>query len=166
MRSSRFTWGSAASLALVALVVPVAIHAQEPAPAGGAQEGPPPAEQTELVFEREVFQYPSFTRRNPFIPLDTETSGPRFEQLSLIGVMYSATAPETSVAVLSTGGVTFAEDGTMSAVEGEAYYLKVGQRLGNVTVVEIQPERVVVDVEEFGLMDRRTLEIQSRRGGN
>jgi hypothetical protein len=73
--------------------------------------------------------------------------------------------PAASVAVISTGGVTVQPDGTISPVAGDAFYLKVGQRVGNVTVVEIQRERVVVDVEEFGLMDRRTLVFQSRREG-
>jgi hypothetical protein len=150
---------SIAALGLTVLLAPPALEAQNPA------QPRPPAAETELVFEREVFQYPEFTRRNPFIPLDTESEGPRFDQLSLIGVMYSADDPASSVAVVSTGGVTFAEDGTMSPVTGDAFYLKVGQRLGNVTVVQILPQQIVVDVEEFGLTDRRTLEIQSRKGG-
>jgi hypothetical protein len=133
---------------------------------GQSEEQSATAAETELVFEREIFQYPEFTRRNPFIPLDTDDTGPRFDQLSLIGVMYSADDPASSVAVVSTGGVAFADDGTMSAVAGEAFYLKVGQRLGNVTVVQILREQVIVDVEEFGLKDRKTLEIiQSRQGG-
>lgn len=146
-------------LVLAALALgPSAVAAQDPAP----QPRPQPSEPTELVFEREVFQYPSFQRKNPFLPLDEGNTGPRFEQLSVIGIMYSDN-PTSSVAVLSTGGVAVAEDGTISAVAGEAFYLKVGQRIGNVTVVEIHPERVVVDVEEFGLVDRRTLAFQSRR---
>ncbi|MEX2467721.1 MAG: hypothetical protein WD995_12495 [Gemmatimonadota bacterium] len=149
-------------LAVAVLSAASVAEAQDPQPGGEA--GPPPAEDTELVFEREVFQYPSFTRSNPFSPLDAGNTGPRFEQLSLIGVMY-ADDPTASVAVISTGGVSVAPDGTISPVAGDAYYLKVGQRVGNVTVVEIHPERVVVDVEEFGLMDRRTLVFQSRREG-
>lgn len=153
----------ALGLAAVAIVaIPASARAQTPAPE--AVQPPPPAEETELVFEREVFQYPSFTRPNPFVALDDDSAGPRFEQLSVIGIMYSEN-PSSSVAVVSTGGVTIAEDGTMSPVEGDAYYLREGQRIGNVTVVEIHPERVVVDVEEFGLMDRRTLVFNSRREG-
>lgn len=153
----------ALGLAAAAIVtIPASTGAQTPAPEGA--QPPPPAEETELVFEREVFQYPSFTRPNPFVALDEDSSGPRFEQLSVIGIMYSDT-PSSSVAVLSTGGVTVAEDGTVSPVDGDAFYLRVGQRIGNVTIVEIHPERVVVDVEEFGLMDRRTLVFNSRREG-
>ncbi|MEX2470607.1 MAG: hypothetical protein WEA34_00405 [Gemmatimonadota bacterium] len=153
----------ALGLTAVAIVtIPVVARAQQPVPEGAQQ--PPPAEETELVFEREVFQYPSFTRPNPFVALDDDSAGPRFEQLSVIGIMHSQN-PSASVAVLSTGGVSVAQDGTVSPVEGDAYYLRVGQRLGNVTIVEIHPERVVVDVEEFGLLDRRTLVFNSRREG-
>lgn len=132
-----------------------------------AQNPPPqPAPATELVFEREVFEYPAFTRRNPFNPLLAAGAGggPRYEQLTLIGIMFSPN-PAASVAVLSTGSVTVAADGTMSGTDGDAYNLKVGQSVGNVTVVEIQRDRVVVDVEEFGLTDRRTMIFVPRRQG-
>ena len=157
MRLSKLV--GAAALGLVLLGTPWALEAQDPGQ-------PATAAETELVFEREVFQYPEFTRRNPFTPLDTDATGPRFDQLSLIGVMYSADDPASSVAVVSTGGIAFADDGTMSPVAGDAFYLKVGERLGNVIVVRILREQVIVDVEEFGLTDRRTLEIQSRQGGS
>jgi hypothetical protein len=63
------------------------------------------------------------------VALDDDSAGPRFEQLSVIGIMYSQN-PSASVAVVSTGGVAVAEDGTVSPVEGDAYYLRVGQRIG------------------------------------
>jgi hypothetical protein len=129
-----------------------------PAATGAQDPPPPPLPASELVFEREVFEYPAFTRRNPFNPLLAAGAGggPRYEQLTLIGVMWSP-SPASSVAVLSTGRVTVAADGTLSGTEGDAYYMKVGGTVGNVTVVEIQRDRVVVDVEEFGLADRRTM---------
>ena len=73
--------------------------------------------------------------------------------------------PTFSVAVVTTGAVTVAPDGTVSVAPGEAYNAKVGQRIGNTTIREIQRDRVVVDVEEFGLTDRRTMFIASRRQG-
>jgi len=130
-------------------------------------ETPPPARagDTELVFDREVFQYPSFTRRNPFRPLlGADGGGPRFEQLSLIGIMYSSD-PSSSVAVLSTGGVAVAEDGTLSAIEGDSYYLKPGERIGNTTVVEIRRDAIVVEVEVFDSVERQTMNFVSRRQG-
>jgi len=142
-----------------ALAVPVAVQAQDP-----PQPPRPPSGDTELVFNREVFQYPSFTRRNPFRPLLAAEGGPRFEQLSLIGVVYSNN-PAESVAVLSTGGVSMNEDGTMSPVAGDAYYVKVGERVGNVTVRQILRDRVEVTVTEFDEQLSRTMVFASRRQG-
>lgn len=148
----------AALVAVFAIAMPDGLEAQEP------QQPPPPAGETELVFEREVFSYPSFTRRNPFRPLLGAAGGVRFEQLSLIGIMYSSD-PASSVAVLSTGGVQVAEDGTMSPVDGDAYYLKVGDSIGNTTVVEIRRDAVVVDVEVFDSVEREIMNFVSRRQG-
>jgi len=132
---------------------------------GQDQPPPPRPTDTELVFEREVFQYPSFTRSNPFLPLGSANAGgPRFEQLNLIGVMYSSD-PAASVAVVTTGGVTVAEDGTMAPIEGDAYYLKVGERIGNTTIVEIRRDAVIVDVEIFDALERNTMNFVSRRQG-
>ena len=125
----------------------------------------PPLSDTELVFEREVFSYPAFTRRNPFLPLEGTAGGPRYEQLTLIGIMFSPD-PASSVAVISTGSVTVAEDGTTSGVAGDAYYLKVGQTIGNATIVEIRRDAVVVDVEVFDAVERNTMNfVSSREGG-
>jgi hypothetical protein len=147
----------ALAIGAVLAAIPDVGYAQAP-----QQQGPPP--EPELVFEREVFQYPAFQRRNPFVPLEGAQGGIRYEQLSLIGIMFSSD-PAASVAVLSTGGVEVAEDGTLAAVEGDAYNVKVGQTIGNTTIREIQRDRVVVDVEEFGLTDRRTMFFLSRRQG-
>jgi hypothetical protein len=67
--------------------------------------------------------------------------------------------------VVSTGGYSIAPDGTLSPVDGDAFNVKVGQRIGNVTIREIQRDRIVVGVEEFGLTDRRTMIFLSRRQG-
>ena len=146
------------SLLLCALAAtPLGVTAQEPPP-------PPPQQpvEVELSSVREVFVYPTFTRRNPFTALTVDDL--RFEQLSLIGLVYSSD-PSASVAILSTGGVDVADDGTLAAREGDGYYAKVGERVGNVTIREIQRDRVIVDVEEFGLTERRTMFFSSRRQG-
>jgi len=143
--------------AVACMAAPGVIEAQEP-PAG-----PPP--EPELVFEREVFEYPSFPRSNPFVPLSaSDQGGPRYEQLTLTGIIWDPD-PTFSVAVVTTGAVTVAADGTVTVSPGAAYNAKVGQRIGNTTIREIQRDRVVVDVEEFGLTDRRTMFIASRRQG-
>jgi hypothetical protein len=129
-----------------------------------AQDAPPPAPPadsaaapTELVFDREVFEYPTFQRRSPFRSLvGDSTAGPRFEQVRLRGIIWS-TDPARSVALFAgppSGG-------------GEAVLpsrrLRRGETWGNMRVVEIQQDRVVVDVNEFGLTERRVLELTRRR---
>ena len=147
------------------IVTALAIGAVCAAEAQAQDAQPPqPPQDAELVFEREVFDYPSFTRRNPFRALSGPGGELRFEDLSLIGIMFSPDGAN-SVAVLSTGGVSVNEDGTTSPVEGDAFYLKVGERIGNATIVEIRRDAVVVDVQEFDAIERRTMNFVSRRQG-
>jgi hypothetical protein len=190
------------SLALVPAMIPLAafptvvpLAAQEtPAgregqpPAGRAGRGGPagraggaapaaPAEPPQLVLEREVFQYPTFGRRNPFEPLVGDASGPRFEQMELRGAR--------SVALLGLRGMfeqrlqqrvarqqQQAETGTLPAqidtiqVPDRSTRVKVGESWGNVRVVTINRDHVIVDVTDFGLTERRTLTMTLvRRGG-
>ncbi len=148
---------------LLGLIVlwPKAATAQDPPP----PPAQPPAE-TVLSFEREVFVYPSFRRVNPFQPLlATDTGGPRYERLRLSGIIYVET-PGRSVATLSTSLAIIGDDGTISANVGDSFYLKVGQTIGNTTVVEINRESIEVDVEEFGITDRRTMRLLTVPGGN
>ncbi len=152
-------WSGAVLVCSALALISSEARAQDP------PQPPQPPQETELVFDREVFSYPSFTRRNPFRPLlAADEGGPRYEQLSLIGIMYSDD-PTASVAVLSTGGVTVAEDGTLSAVEGDAFYVKAGGRIGNVTVRAIHRDRVDVTVSEFDDLIPRTMVFVSRRQG-
>ncbi len=132
------------------------------------QDAPPPqpGQQTELAFEREVFQYPQFQRRNPFAPLDAGDAGAvRFEQLRVGGILFSEDATE-SVVILSTAALTVSEDGTGVQVgEGESWYAKVGQTVGNVRILEIRQDAVLVEVEVFGIAEQRLMQLQTRRLG-
>jgi hypothetical protein len=122
--------------------------------AGGA-----PAAPTEMVFDREVFEYPSFDRRSPFRSLVGDTdSGPRFEQVRLRGIIWSAD-PARSVALFSGAPAQGAGAGAPLGTRR----LRRGEEWGNMRVVEIQQDRVVVDVNEFGLTERRVLELTRRR---
>lgn len=144
-----------------ALALPALLAAQEPPPPAQAQQPP-----TELVFEREVFSYPTFPRRNPFRPLSGgNQGGPRFDQLRLMGIIYSGN-PAESTAMLGTSTVTVSDDGTQVTVsEGQSWSLKVGQSIGNIRLVEIRRDQVVVEVEEFGLTEQKTMQLQIRRQG-
>lgn len=122
----------------------------------GGQQAQAIRDSVDLVFEREVFIYPSFTRRNPFRPLTSgPDSGPRFEELSLIGIIYS-TEPGASVALLAQGNVAAGSGG------GRTFRVRRGTVLANMRVLEVQRDQVVVEVEEFGTREQRVLTL--RRG--
>lgn len=127
--------------------------------AGGQQTPPqpPPAQQAdtaELVFEREIFVYPRYQRRNPFARLvGGDQDGPRFEELRLIGVVFSSD-PSASIAVLGP------REGPAGGGEDQRVYrLRRGQTLGNFRIVEIQRSRVVVMVDDFGMTEQRIMEL-------
>lgn len=131
-----------------------------PMAASGQQQGSPaPQEEpdtTELVFQREVFDYPSFERRNPFSPLvGAGEAGPRFEELRLLGILHSQESG-LSVALLDAGGGGGQSDGALS----QTYRVRQGQTLGNTRILDIQPTRVIVEVTEFGITEQRVLELQ------
>jgi len=138
------------------LLLPTDALAQEPGPPA------PPAERRDSVdlrAEREVFEYPEFERRNPFKALTGTEGGPRFEQMKLTGVIFSD-VPARSVATLTTGG---SSGGGSQA--GRSARLRAGERWGNVRVVSIRQDRIVVDVEEFGLAERREMLLPTRGQG-
>ncbi len=146
---ARRIFGSLAAGVGLLLIAPAMVAAQNPAPQ--APPGPPATDTTELVFEREVFSYPSFERPNPFRPLvGGGDGGPRFEQLRLLGIIQSSQA-ELSVALLGVAGSGAGE-------LGETYRVRRGQTLGNSRILDIQSSRVIVEVTEFGLTEQRVLE--------
>jgi hypothetical protein len=153
--------GHAGLLALLLVAAPLA--AQEPQPPADSAQGGPPAAPTELVFEREVYTYPTYERRNPFRPLvGAQGSGPRFEQVRLRGIIWSAD-PQRSVALFGMAGQQAQPDTSGIPTTRR---LRVGESWGNMRVTEIQKERVVVSVEEFGLSEQKVLELtRQRRGG-
>lgn len=119
----------------------------------GPPAGPGPGQQITLVYEREVFTYRGGGRRDPFEPLTGENQmGPRFEELSIQGIIYSR-VPGRSVALL-----TGAQD--------QVHRVRVGDVLGNTRVIEIGPTRVVMAVENFGAIRQEILEMPQRGGAD
>ena len=100
-----------------------------------------------VEYEREVFDYPSLGRRNPFRPLNAgERIGPQFEDLQLNGVLY---APETgSVAALT------------DQKSGKRYRAREGDRLGEIRVVQIRPDEVVFVITSYGINRREVLRVK------
>jgi hypothetical protein len=171
----------------------------QPAPqAGAAQEdgapqasgapqadlpAPAPLGDIEMISEREVFDYPTFQRRNPFRPLLGDESGPRFEQVELRGILYDKTNSGRSIAILGlrvqaerqiqqiVQRQVAAQESTTAPRQDTIYVpepterLRVGQRWGNMRVASIQEDHVVLSVTEFGITEQRTLRIVVRRQG-
>lgn len=118
---------------------------------GGGQQGGRSAAQITLVYERETFTYRGSGRRDPFEPLTGDNEmGPRFEELTLQGIIYSGGGSQ-SVALLRGG-------------EDRVFRVRVGDVIGNTRVIEISPTRVVMAVENFGTIRQEILEMP-RRGG-
>lgn len=108
-----------------------------------AQPAPPEPE----VYRRETFVYPTDNRRNPFVDLAGEsTSGPRFENLDLTGIIFGG----------SVGSVASLID---RATE-KRYRVRRGDIIGDARVVEIRPDEVVFQVTQFGVTRSETLRIR------
>lgn len=111
-------------------------------PASGQASG-----DTMPVYEREVFDYPSLGRRDPFRPLNAgEQVGPRFEDLALSGVLYNPAVG--SVATLS------------DRKTGRRYRVREGDALGEIRVAAIRPSEVDFVITSFGISRRETLRVK------
>jgi hypothetical protein len=127
------------------------VRAQDPPPQTPQRPRPGAAD---LVFDREVFVYPQYQRRNPFTPLVSgDAAGPRFEGLQLMGVIYS-TDPAKSVALFGP------RVGQAAPETATTYRVRRGDQLGNIRILQIQETRVVVEIEEFGMREQRIMEMQ------
>ncbi|MXX68696.1 MAG: pilus assembly protein PilP [Gemmatimonadales bacterium] len=110
-----------------------------------AQTRPPP------IYEREVFTYPAFDRRDPFRPLHLDTlAGPRFGDLTLAGVLYN---PQLrSVAILTDRST------------GRRYRARERDTIGAARVVRIRMEEVDFVITTFGVSRQETLRARRERG--
>jgi hypothetical protein len=112
----------------------------------------PPKPLPKLVFEREVFEYPGASRRDPFRPLtDNDTQGPLFSEIVLSGIIVQQDPSQSLVMFHDTNK--------------KEYRLHRGDRVGNITVLDITRSSVVFSVEEFGMKRKEVLEM-SRAGAN
>ena len=92
--------------------------------------------------------YDGAARRDPFDPLTLENSpetGPRFEALRLTGIFLGS--PGNSLVVL--------EDPTR-----RGHFLRVGERIGEARLVQIEPQSAVFEVEEYGTVRREVLRLE------
>lgn len=131
---------------LLGSAAPVAAQ-QRPAKAAKPAAAAPVPE-PELKFEREYFVYPVRTGRDPFASLAARSGlGPRFEDLSLQGVIHSPDG--RSVALLSDG-------------EGRIYRVRRGEMVGNARIISISLMKVVFAVEDFGIVRQEELELKRK----
>lgn len=125
--------------------------AQAESPPAQPQSAPPKAPgapgDIELVFEREVFLYPTTPRRDPFSPLSI-SEGPRFEELTLRGIIHSP-VPGRSVALLAGPG-------------NQIYRVRRGETVGNSRVLDVGPLRVLFAVNNFGVIRQEVLELKRK----
>lgn len=118
-------------------------------PAAGQPTAPAAAgvNDPRLIFEREVYSYPGRARRDPFMPLTGQNAGPLFSDLRLRVILYSDN-PRLSVVALSDAA-------------DKQYRLRRGDSVGNATVVDIGPTRVVFSVSDFGIRRQEILELKA-----
>jgi hypothetical protein len=126
------------------------VEAQEP---GAQPEGRPPVVQgsePRLVFEREVFSYAGRSRRDPFVPLTSSAEGPLFSDLRLHMIIFQDDPSQSMIMV---------SDASQRRVR-----LRRGESIGNATVIDIGPTRVVFSVNEFGMRRQEVIDLKKREG--
>jgi len=140
--------GLAAGLFLVtSLIVPTGGRAQE--------TEDPPVRSTEastvdrqISVDRETFDYPAGTRRDPFQALSAgDELGPRFEDLNLSGVVYSP----------ATGSIAILTD----RATGKRYRVWEGDVIGGAKLVRVRAVEVDFVVTAFGVSRQETLRLKS-----
>ncbi len=135
-------------------------------PGAAVGQDTPPQEARDsvaLAFEREVFSYPDYERRNPFKTLlSADGGGPRFESLLLLGILFSPFEGE-SIALFGEGTRTVnttnagVRTGVTVDITGGTYRVREGATLGNLTVVSIERLQVTIELVEFGITESRTM---------
>jgi hypothetical protein len=134
------------ALALLAAAAPAAAQKQA---AQAERRVTPVAERTaepKLVFEREIFHYEGRVRRDPFRPLTGSAEGPLFADLRLHMILFSE----------DPGGSVVAVSDAMK----KQYRLRRGDSVGNATVIDIGPARVVFSVLNFGTRRQEVLDLK------
>ena len=130
-----------------ALLAAAPLAAQAPAAASAPVAAAPSAASVD-VYRREVFRYQRGGRPDPFQALLTAADlGFRVEDLRLTSVVFSPNSRLSLAVFAETNGA-------------RRHRLKVGQRVGNMTVARIYPQRVDVRIDEFGGSRTETIQLQ------
>lgn len=120
-----------------------------PVSPAAAATGRRASEVTEITIEREVFEYQSGGRRDPYKSLMSSSDvRPLLSDLRLTAVAFDPDG-NNSVAILRD---TFSK---------QQYRIRVGQQLGRLRVAAIRQRTVQFTIEEFGFNRQETLALSS-----
>ena len=150
-----------AALAVLAVTLPMLADAQG-GRAGAARRPAAPTVNTEglerdsagnVLFRREVYNYPSSGRRDPFASLiGTGDIRPMIADLQIIAITVGQ-SDRQSIATLKDRS------------SDEIYRVRVGSVFGRMRVTAIRQRDVVVEIDEFGYKRQETLSINVPVGG-
>ena len=154
---------------MASLLQPGAVIGQARPPASSGAEGASGTQSTgdfggetgEPGLDREVFAYPGGDRRDPFArPLPGNSAETRFEDLRLIGVIHSPNARESVALVSSRTAIPAA-----ATTSGErAFRLRQDSVLGDMRVLRVEREYVIVEIRRLGLAEQRELHLSRPPG--
>lgn len=151
------------SLALIALVsLAVTLPMLADAQGGGAGAARPADVATDgierdsagnVLFRREVYNYPSAGRRDPFSSLiETGDIRPMLADLQIIAITTGQNERQ-SIATLKDRS------------SDEIYRVRVGSVFGRMRVTAIRPRELLLEIDEFGYKRQETLSINVPVGG-
>lgn len=146
------------ALVLLAVTLPMLVDAQ----GGGAGAARPASVATDAIerdsagnvlFRREVYNYPSAGRRDPFSSLiETGDIRPMLADLQIIAITTGQNERQ-SIATLKDRS------------SDEIYRVRVGSVFGRMRVTAIRPRELLLEIDEFGYKRQETLSINVPVGG-
>ena len=126
-----------------------------------AVQGVSEPDDVEQTLDREVFVYLDDGRRDPFRPLfPGDSENPRFEELRLMGLVL---APDSRQSVALVG-VSRGEPPAPPSARQQTFRLREGAVLGDMTILRVEQEHVVVEVRRFGMREQLELHLHRQRG--
>lgn len=146
------------ALVLLAVTLPVLGGAQgeqagSARPADVTPDGVERDSAGNVLFRREVYNYPSAGRRDPFSSLiETGDIRPMLADLQIIAITTGETDRQ-SIATLKDRS------------SDEIYRVRVGSVFGRMRVTSIRRRELVVEIDEFGYKRQETLSINVPVGG-
>jgi len=149
-------------LVLLAIAAAIPVQAQQarrgaqaarPAAAAINTEGVVRDSSGNVVFNREVYAYPSTGRRDPFASLITSGDiRPILADLDIVGIILDPSG-RSSVATLKDRSTN------------EVYRVRVGSLFGRMRVTAIRQREVALAIDEFGFTRQEVLSINVPSGG-